>query len=383
MARRPSSKIDLKGSSKKAKVRVSKTAEYLANLKYLGDEPVWTGQCLGVVDYIKTMTWYNYMCSKSDARKYLETYLKNVGRTADAKRLKSVPDKRIIDQAAWSARILARGAKLDDKSMAALEDRIQKTLAYSGSNEEEQVVEEEKPKVAKPSIQDRMGDKVSDFIGQFEEAIDRDGWTLSMYQWLQKHDMAPMLANRVADFYKPILDEAKQSITDPKVQEGFSNYTKKQLKERLEFYSQIVTDCERYNSNTKKVRVVRKPKTVSAEKKLKHVKHLSESKEYRLVSVHPEKVLGAQELWTFNAKYKLLTVLRAIDRGGLTVSGSTIKNVDESDSFTYRLGKSIEPKLETALNGGKKVLAKMLESLKTASLQTRVNENVLLLKVNK
>ena len=383
MARRPSSKIDLKGSSKKAKVRVSKTAEYLANLKYLGDEPVWTGQCLGVVDYIKTMTWYNYMCSKSDARKYLDAYLRNVGRIEDARRLKSVPDKRIIDQAAWSARVLSRGARLDDKSMAALEDRIQKTLAFSGSTEEEQIVEEDKPKAARPSIQDRMSDKVSDFIGQFEEAIDRDGWALSMYEWLQKHDIAPMLANRVADFFRPVLSEAELSLTDPRVQEGYSNYTKKQLKERLEFYSQVVADCERYSSNTKKVRVVRKPKTISSEKKLKNLKYLGESKEYRVVSVSPEKMLGAQELWTFNAKYRLLTVLRAIDRGGLSVSGSTVKNVSESDSFTYRLGRSIEAKLETALNGGKKAVTKMLSELKAAPLQSRINENVVLLKVNK
>jgi hypothetical protein len=228
-----------------------------------------------------------------------------------------------------------------------------------------------------------MNDKVSDFIGQFDEAIDREGWTVSMYEWLQKHDIAPMLANRVVDFFQPILDEAELSLTDASVQEGYSNYTKKQLRERRDFYAQVVADCGRYSSNTKKVRVIKKPKTVSAEKKLKNIKYMNESKEYRVASVAPEKILGAQELWVFNVKYKVLSVLRALDRGGLDLSGSTVKNVNESDSFTYGLGKSVHDRLEVVLKGGKRALTNMLNELKTRDLNCRINENVVLLKVNK
>ena len=98
------------------------------------------------------------MCSKADARKYLETYFKNTGRDADLKRLKTVPDKRIIDQAAWSVRVLSRGARLDDKSMASLEDRIQRTLAFSGSKDEEQTIVEKMEDDYKNEIMSRLKD---------------------------------------------------------------------------------------------------------------------------------------------------------------------------------------------------------------------------------
>lgn len=369
----------LKKTPRKRIVRVSRTAEYLANLKYLGEEPVWTGQTLGFVDYTKTMTWYNYMCTKDDARSYLETYFKNTGRNADLKRLKGVPDSRIVDQAAWCARVLSRGAKLDENSMKSMENLIKKTLSFSEEKKPEKKVVE----TTKPSIQDRVKDKVSDFIGQFEEAIDREGWTLSMYEWLQKHEVSPMLANRVADFFRPIADEAELALTDESIREGYSTLTKRELKQRSDFYSQVVADCERFSSNTKKTRTPRKPKPVSVEKKLKDFKYLKESKEFRVASVPPERVIGANEVWLFNTKYRLITVLRSVDRGGFLVSGSTLKNVDEKTSQSKRLGRGTEKSLETILKGGKRVVAKLMDGLKDTNLQTRVNENVVIMKASK
>jgi hypothetical protein len=128
--------------------------------------------------------------------------------------------------------------------------------------------------------------------------------------------------------------------------------------------------------------VPRKPRAISVEKKLKNFKFQKEDNTFKIASVNPEKVIGAQELWTFNTKYKTLTVFRALDRGGLQVKGTSIINYDEATSVTKRTGRKPEVYVDKVLNGGKIVLRKLMDELKNdAPLAYRINENTILLKV--
>ena len=77
-----------------------------------------------------------------------------------------------------------------------------------------------------------------------------------------------------------------------------------------------------------------------------------------------------------------MTVFRAIDRGGLNVKRTTIVNYDEKTSFTRGCGRQAEKIVYNILNGGKIVLRKMIDELKSSkSLQYRINENTVLVKV--
>jgi hypothetical protein len=363
------------------KKKLTKTTGDLVNSKHLGDEPLFT-ETPSDLQYMQALTWYNIMCTKSDARNYLETYLKNTGRNATIKTLRRVPDVRISDHAAWIARMLSRGSKLTDRSRNKMEDLLQASLKFAeGPKPEKKALAHPQPTI---SIQDRIKDKVSDFIGEFEESIDREGLTLSMYDWMQRKQLPSSLADKVAEFYKPIAEEAREvlmSDCDPQLKEGYRNYTMAQLKQRAAFYESILADCARHASNAKKQKVVRKKKTVTADKKLKHLKYQKESKEFKVVSINPEKMLGAAELVTFNTKYKLLTVFTALDRSGLSVKGTTITNYDEGKTKSYRIGRKTEEHVETALRGGKRAFSKMLDSLKECPLQHRINENTILLRI--
>jgi hypothetical protein len=77
-------------------------------------------------------------------------------------------------------------------------------------------------------------------------------------------------------------------------------------------------------------------------------------------------------------------VFQALDRGGLDVAGTTIKNYNESTTATYRIGsKKSETFLGMVLNGGKRVLAKALNDYKKLdAVQDRINENTILLRIN-
>ncbi len=369
---------------KTKKVRTGKVAQQLADIKYMGAEPEVNGKNRSELDILKLLNWYNYMCSRSDARQYIETYLKSKGRTNELRALKNVPDVWINLQAGWTARIITRGGLGWESSF---ELRLRETLDKAGvSAEEASEVKKtaEKPvEKPKPSIQDRIADKASDTIGELDEFIDKNGWSIDVYDWLTKKQVTPVTARKIRDFFKPIADEAVELIANKpnsQLMEGYKNLTKIQQKQRAAFYAKLIDNCERFSDVAKKQKTPRRKKVVPVEKKLKGLKFQQESKEYKLVSIKPERIIGATELWAFNTKYRTLTVFNAAEHSTLDVKGTTMINYDEVKSKTYRVGRKTEQHVATALKGAKRAVSKMLEELKTATLQHRINENTILLR---
>ena len=372
---------------KTKKVRTGKVAQQLADIKYMGDEPEVNGKNRSELDILKLLNWYNYMCSRSDARQYIETYLKSKGRTNELRALKSVPDNWVNLQAGWAARIMSRGGLGWESSF---ELRLRETLDKAGSSSEES--SEDKKTIEKPkaNIQDRIADKASDTIGELDELIDKNGWAIDIYDWLTKKQVTPVTARKIRDFFKPIADEAMElnharvistNNIDKQLIEGYSHLTRIQVRDRAAFYIKLIADCDRFADVAKKQKAPRRKKTIPVEKKLKNLKFQQESKEYKLVSIKPEKIIGASELWTFNTKYRTLTAFHAADAHGLEVKGTSIENYDANKSKTYRIGRKTEQHIATALKGAKRIVSKMLEELKTVGLQHRINENTILLRI--
>lgn len=362
----------------KKKVRTTKSETFLVNQKYLGDEPSFTGQ-ITREQYARYLNWYNIMCTVSEAREYLETYLKNTGRQADLKVFKTVSDTWIPLTAAWIARMIHRGIPVFTESRRFLDRKILDAIENHSSAEKKEVA----ASTNVISIQDRIRDKASDLIGDVEEMIDK-GEQFSLYDWLKANEIPATYAPRIAAYYAPVLAELIEATEgqDPQLKEGYKNFTKKQLEQRVLFFNSLIEDAERYADTTKKVRKPRKSRTVSVEKKLKNFKYQKEDNNYKIASVNPEKIIGCQELWTFNTKYKTLSVFRALDRGGLQVKGTSIINYDEKTSVTKRTGRKPEYYVDKVLNGGKVVLRKLTEEMKNdAPLAYRINENTILLKV--
>ena len=363
---------------KTKKVRAGKIAQQLADMKHMGAEPEVANKYRLNLDLIRVLNWYNYMCSRTNAREYIETYLKSRGRHADLRALKRVPDAWINLQAGWYARIISRGG-LDFEQV--FEHRFAETLLKVDDGDDT-----EKPKTvenSKITIQDRLVDKTSDIIGEFDEYIDEKGWTIDVYDWLTKKQVTPVIARKIRDFFKPIAIEAAELIgkkPDLQLVEGYKNLTKTQQKLRAAFYAKLIEDCERFADVAKKQKAPQKKKPVPIEKKLKTLKLQLESKEYKLVSIKPEKIIGASELWAFNTKYRTLTSFHALDHRGLDIKGTAVINYDEAKSKTYRVGRKTEQHVSTALKGAKRAVNKMLEDLKTVGLQHRINENTILLR---
>ena len=370
MARR-SAPITIK---KMKKVRTTKSESFLINSKYMGEEPVFTDKLVANLDYSKHLTWYNYMCNTDDARTYLTEYLNNVNRREEAKRLATVSDTWYPNIAGWIARMRSRGAVLQESSLLFFEKTIKEALTRAKNVEvsEDNVV----------TVQQKIRDRADEILCEIEGMID-DGVDFDLYEWLKSKEIPTLYVNTIVMKYQPWLNELEMALRgDEAVLEGYKHLSKPQLKARVAFFKKIIQDAERYGNNEKKVRAVRKPRTISVEKKLKHFVFKKEDKEMKLTSINPEKIIGSQELWVYNTKYKTLTVYRALDRGGLQIERSMIKNYDENTSVAKRSGRKAQELVDKILNGGKIVLRKLMDEIKIdAYFTNRVNENTILLRV--
>jgi len=361
--------------------RITRSEAYIVNKKHLGDEPIFT-KPLTQLEYMQALNWYNYMATNAEAKDYIITYFKNLGRMNDAKIVKSIPDNFIPTTAAWTCRLISRGFKvpLDDPN-AYVEKKIKETYKYV------QQPKEETPKNV-ISIQDRIKERAHDIIGEIEGMIDDyiyNDQDFSLYTWLQSNNIPASYANSIVSKFSPVLEELIEAYEGKceQLKEGYRHLKKTEIKKLIEFYNTLIEDAERYSSNTKKVRTSRKPRTVSVEKKIKNLKYQKEDQTYKIASISPEKIIGAMELWTFNTKYKTITRLVAIDRGGLQVKGTSISNYCESTSTTRSMGRKDPNEIvKRILEGGKLVLRKIFDDFKTEKpLAYRINENTILLRV--
>lgn len=365
----------------KKTVRKTKSEVYLVNHKYLGDEPD-PKKFKNQSDVMRAYSWYGSMCEVSDARQYLKDYLTRTNEKDYAKKVDKIPDAWVPLTWAWKCRMTTlQGSQWDlpsyQKFMAALDDAISHTREEKA---------EDKLKADKPNIQERMRDRLSDIIGDIEAMLDT-GEVFSLYDWLKKNEIPAMYTGKIADFYQPLFQEYYDALNgDKEVLEGYRTASKAYLKARATQVATIIEDANKYGSNTKKLRAPRKKKPMSVEKKLRFFKYMKEDKDMKLASVDPQTIVGAQELWTYNAKYKTLTVFRALDRGGLDVKRSNIVGFDEKTSLTKRTGRQGEKIVKQVMDGGKITLRKLMDEIKAPQvdkIQDRTNENVLLLRVVK
>ncbi len=361
--------------------RTTKSEQYIINKKYLGDEPVFTKK-LSQTDLINALNWYGYMCSIDDAREYIMDYIKATGNANDAKRLKSIPDISVPVTLAWMCRLLIRNIQLPSEYSGYVERRIGQLLELAPQTKTEE--DDDTPKV---SVQDRMREKAHDILGEVEGLIDdhmENSQDFSFYSWLTENNIPSVYIGRIISKLTPVLTELLEAAKgkDEQLKEGYHHLNKKELKALISFYEGMISDADRYANNAKKTRSPRKPRTVSTEKKIKNLKWQKEDATYKIASILPEKIIGSQELWTFNTKYKTITVLRSQDRGGLQVKGTSITNFDPQNSYTRGTGRKTEDTVRRVLDGGKIVLRKIMDELKTEkALAYRINENTILLRV--
>jgi len=262
---------------------------------------------------------------------------------------------------------------------------VDPTLPKDGELFEKKDVEKKiKPKI---SIQDRLQNKVEDFISAIETQVDDfvdSDYTAKYdaYNHMLEVGCKAAHARKMRPFYVDCYNELVDVYNkeDEYYMEAWSHLKPKYHKTMMDFYGIIVDDLERIIKNSTAQRKPRKKKTLSATRLVKSLKYQQEFSELKLVSINPEKIIGANTLWIYNTRYKTLGVYHAVNSvRGLSVKGCTIQHFDENESVQKTARKPKE-----ALNVlNKRTLKAMLKNMKTKEqpLTGRINAQTILLGV--
>jgi hypothetical protein len=276
--------------------------------------------------------------------------------------------------------------------------------------------EKEKAGVYVPTIQERIRDQAVAMAEPIDEwlegfVVDKAGFDPKGFDFkahftkagvTQAHarKLKEFFANELADFDElermptaaqlKKMDEHDADMWE-QLKEGYAHIKKADINKYRTAISGLIEALDFIIDQSKATRKPRKPKPKSADKLVAKVKYLKVDEKYKLTSINPVDVVGANELWVFNVKTRKLGKYVAAnidpkgigrDGSGLSVKGASIVGYDENLSIQKTLRKP-EEQLKEFKAAGKVALRKFLDDIKTTDtkLNGRINLDTVLLKI--
>jgi len=342
----------------------------------------------------KALNWYNYNWSEKDYRKATLEYLKknkyskaNQEAVANASTVSF--DFRCVGA---YCRVSNNGVTLPQLKKTLVEKHISNLIA-DGTKLPIVAPVVEKPKV---SIQDRINEQVSEYIGDLETHVDElvdyltkpnvTKFDFDVPEWIRKKEIKSIQAQMIAEHFKPRIKELEEAIegNDADLKEAYSWLSKPKLKKYLTFHQEMVVHFQAQAQFAKSIRKPRKKKKKKPEQLVSKLKYQKECSEFNITSVDPREIIGAKKLVAFNSKYRTLTVYESsplVD--GFTIKGTTLVGYDEANSKCKKLR---DPKsVLTRMIGGVRAINNAWETVKTKETKPngRFNENTVILQVIK
>jgi hypothetical protein len=342
-----------------------------------GGEPDFTKSDVSIA---RALNWYAYYRDYKDSRKYLLSYMtKNGYSKSDIDKLNKVPDS-MFSNTGFVCRLIERGAKLEEKNIKWIKDKIISLLEYEEPKSDDK---EEKPKF---NIQDRINEQSSEMIGELEGFVDSYKEKFNPYEWMTSNGVKSVHAKKISNHFQKSIIEPKlvlEGNIDSELKEAYSCFSKTDLKKYVAFIEQVIDDANRIVGNAKATKKPRKTKKPTADKLVSKLLYKKDDVEYKVVSINPSEIIGAKQLWVFNTKTRKLGVYHAWTTGGLTVKGTTINGfTDNSCSKTLRKPNDV---LQALTKANERKYKSIFADIKSTEqeLTGRINSDTILLKVFK
>lgn len=338
------------------------------------DERAYGPEPIQVTNLGDALNWYNYMSDDDQSRDWFFTYVKKTYTKSDVSALRRLPKYKISKTLGNVARIIMNGNELPQKNLDYFDNSV-KELVRLASAIREEVDETPKPVV---SIQDRVQSKIYNLITACEEAIDTVP-DFNVYDWLVAKEASSQAASAIREYYsKFAADHEPDEYDTPAMKKSRARLKK--------YWEEFILLIDRYINNKKavKVRKPREKKAKSAVDLVKNLKFQKEEPSLKIVSVHPAEIIGCQQLWVYNTKYRKLTQYLAVGPAGIQVKGTTLTGWDVESSTSKTLRKP-EESLTALLSAGKVGLRSFISNIKTTESKPngRLNQDCILLRVVK
>ena len=274
-----------------------------------------------------------------------------------------------------------------------LRKEIVDVIEQGKNDKDEEAVAEVKTLVVQPTIQERVKETAYKMTEELEDAIEGfqtdpdnfDPKAFKVLNLLKGKEVKAAHARLIKTLYSRDLAELEllaSGDADEQLKEGYSHRTKKQIRNLIAFYQEIMSACDMLAQEAKVNRKPRKTKVVPKDKLVSKLKFMKSNEPLKLVSINPTDIIGTKELWIFNTKTRKLGKYVASEFNDLGVKGTTITGFDEFKSIQKTVRKP-EEKLKEFKAAGKVQLRKFLEDINATDtrMNGRINEDTILLKV--
>lgn len=356
------------------------------DIKEVGHEPTLPDMCTET-QFLQALNWYNYVCTNDQAQAFTEAWLR--AEKFDKASIQSLGKIRVPNSIGWICRILTQGGRLPIGYETRHKERVQKLLEDAAQVVSKKAAAPQESKVV-VSIQERVKDKTSEVIGDLEEQLDiffvNGKLSFDPVTWMRQKDLKPAIAQKIAEYYKPLYAELFDALQgkDPTLKEAYKHWKKPQLRAYVDIVHGFIAAAEGRSLIKKASRKPRKRKVKAPGVIVAKVKFKPEDKDYGVTSINPVELIGAQQVWLFNAKYRTLAVYNAMGPAGISVKGTTLIGFNEKVSVIKRLRKPQE-QLKALQDAGKVALRKFMDGIKCKPKEGtgRLNSDTVIIKVVK
>lgn len=276
--------------------------------------------------------------------------------------------------------------------------------------------EDEEVKLYVPTIQERiaeqvgtMSEDIDDWLDSFQDnkkKFNPNGFDFKKH--FTAKGVTQAHARKLKKFYCEQLNDFQELAQMPtagqlkkmseteadqwiQLKEGYSHFSKNDVAKYTSAIQGVISALDFVIEASKAQRKTRKPKPKSASKLVEKLKFCVKNERFQVASVAPENIIGANELWVFNTKYRKLGkyIAKNIDTtgqgrqgAGLSVKGASIIDFDPQLSVQKTLRKPLD-QLKEFKTAGKVKLRKFLDEVPTTDtlLNGRCNNDTILLKV--
>lgn len=317
-----------------------------------------------------SLAWYRENIDNKQKKKWAIAYLSTVGFKESS--LKQIPDSYFATIGAFS-RMVGRGFVFPYSTHERILNKVLSLVAKFGYAEKKKSNNAKKP--------DALEKKIGEQYTKFDLIIDNilNGYTGKVRLPSIDPTLSKQALTELRDHYQKELDELKSIIGDSDESEYYS-FGKRTRNRLIKLHKDIVQALsDKINSKKRVVR--RKTSKLSPARKMKFLKQDSE---LGLVSLPPDKIVGASKVILYNVKNRNLIFLYAKDESGLIVKGTTIYNYDEEKSGAKILRKP-DKQVHKFVSKAKLKVDKEFDAIKATKKKVsgRVNSSMTILSVFK
>lgn len=356
--------------------------------QHYGPEPKWEkDEAWDELKFLKAINWVNNFGTNAEYKKYVLEYVKRAA-TPGADHLPDLEEREFSHSYtscgayAWA---MNRGLVIEHVGMMEhFSNQLQRLILKSKWKKTLKDDSKDDSNVISPF--DATNARVNEYMGQLEVEIDNlitshnFKYEFDCRDWITVNEIKPLIAKKISDLLQPRADEIHlaRSGKDEDMKEGYSIYNANELKLYEGFLLNIIGSL-RFEHQVKKKR----KRVISLDKQVSKLKMATEDTEYKIIGLHPTKLIGAKELWYWKIDKREVGVLISSEPGGFTVKGSTILGISESESKRKKVRKPKEFFAAIKGTSSKKKLQKQFDSLTTREGPTsgRTSDHMIIINI--